>query len=143
MKQSISLVTIAVNDFAKELEFYRDTLGWKPFNVIEGTIAFFNVGSLILSLCEYKELSADVGGELTTTPPLGITLALNLPDESSVDAVFAELQAAGATIIKQPVKASWGGYSGYFADPEGHLWELAYNPQFQYDTSGTMMVPSL
>ncbi len=142
MKQSLSLVTIAVNDFARELDFYRSTLGWEPFNVVDGNIAFFNVGSLIFSLCEYAELSTDVGGELTTKPTLGVTLSLNLPDESAVDAVFAELKAAGATIIKEPVRAVWGGYSGYFADPEGHLWEVAHNPQFEYDPSGTMIVPS-
>ena len=141
MKQSISLVTIAVNDFTKELAFYRDTLGWKPFNVVEGTIAFFNVGSLVLSLCEYKELAADVGRALTTKPSLGVTLALNLPDESAVDAVFTELKKAGTAIVKEPVKASWGGYSGYFTDPEGHFWEVAHNPQFQYDDAGTMIVP--
>ncbi len=141
MKQSISFVTLAVRDFSRELAFYRKVLGWEPFNVVEDTIAFFNVGSLIFSLCEYKELSADVGSELATQPPLGVTLALNVPDESGVDDLFAHLRAAGTTIVKQPVRASWGGYSGYFADPEGHLWEVAYNPQFQYDDAGTMIVP--
>lgn len=141
MKQSVSFVTIAVNDFNKELAFYRDTLGWKPFNVMEGTIAFFNVGSLVFSLCAYKELATDVGSELTTKPNLGVTLALNLPDEQKVDSTFADLQTAGVNITKHPVKASWGGYSGYFADPEGHLWEVAHNPQFQYDDNGTMIIP--
>lgn len=141
VKQSLSLVTIAVNDFDKELAFYRGTLGWNPSNVVEDTIAFFSVGSLIFSLCEYKELTADVGSDLTTAPYLGVTLALNLPDESAVDAIFTDLQKAGATIVKPPTRASWGGYSGYFADPEGHLWEVAHNPQFKYDDNGTMIVP--
>jgi catechol 2,3-dioxygenase-like lactoylglutathione lyase family enzyme len=139
MKQSISFVTFAVRDFSRELAFYRDVLGSEPFNVVEDTIAFFNVGSnvgsLVFSLCEYKELSADVGSELATQPPLGVTLALNVPDESAVDDLFAQLRAAGTTIVKQPVRASWGGYSGYFADPEGHLWEIAYNPQVRLEVA--------
>jgi len=143
MKQNISFVTVAVRDFAKELDFYQNTLGWKPFNVMEGTIAFFNVGSLVFSLCEYKELSQDVGKELATEPHLGVTFAQNLPSEKAVDEIFVSLRAANATIVKEPIKASWGGYSGYFADPEGHLWEVAYNPQFEYNSDGTMIVPSI
>jgi len=141
MKQNISLVTLAVNDFDKELTFYRETLGWQPYNVIDGVIAFFAVGSFILSLCEYKELADDVGSELTTKPYLGFTLAQNLPSEAAVDEVFAQLRQAGTTIVKEPKRASWGGYSGYFADPEGHLWEVAHNPQFKYDSDGVMVVP--
>lgn len=141
MKQSISFITLAVSDFEQELAFYRDTLGWVSFTVVEGTIAFFKVGELVFSLCAYDELRQDVGQDLTMAPPLGVTLALNLPDEKSVDSVFSELKAAGASILKEPVRASWGGYSGYFQDPEGHLWEVAFNPQFQYGADGTMIVP--
>lgn len=140
MKQSISFVTLAVNDFNKELAFYRDVLGWQPFNVMENTIAFFKVGSFVFSLCSTKELSEDVGSELTTKPYLGLTLAQNLPSEAAVDEAFANLRKAGATITKEPVRAPWGGYSGYFTDPEGHLWEIAHNPQFEYDTDGTMLI---
>ena len=141
MKQSITFVTIAVNDFNKELAFYRDVLGWQPFNVMENIIAFFKVGSFVFSLCATKELSDDVGSELTTKPYLGVTLAQNLPSEQAVDEAFAAIRKAGGTITKDPVRASWGGYSGYFTDPEGHLWEIAYNPQFEYDADGTMLVP--
>ncbi len=141
MKQSVSLVTIAVNDFEKELAFYQEVLGWKPYNVVDGVIAFFPVGSFILSLCSYRELRDDVGPELTTEPYLGFTLAQNVPSEAVVDEVFAQLRDANTTIVKEPKRASWGGYSGYFADPEGHLWEIAYNPQFTYDSDGVMIVP--
>lgn len=140
MKQSISFVTIAVNDFQKELSFYQDVLGWQPFNGMEETIAFFNVGS-VFSLCSYEELSEDVGFELETKPYLGVTLAQNLPSEQDVDAVFAGIRNAGGTIAKEPVRASWGGYSGYFTDPEGHLWEVAHNPHFEYAADGTMTIP--
>ena len=142
MKQSVSFVTSAVHDFAKELAFRRETLDWQPFNVVRNTIAFFNVGSPVFSLCAYQELRGDVGIELTIQPASGGTLALNLPDEAVVDAVFVALTAAGATIVNPPVRPSWGGYSGYDADPEGNLWEVAYNPQLHYDATGTMIVPS-
>lgn len=141
MQQNISLITLAVNDFNKELTFYRDVLGWKPFNVVEGTIAFFNAGGLVFSICSYVELSEDVGSALTTQPYLGVTLAQNLPSEKAVDEAFSHIRASGNTIAKEPVRASWGGYSGYFTDPEGHLWEIAHNPQFEYDDNGTMIIP--
>jgi uncharacterized glyoxalase superfamily protein PhnB len=70
-------------------------------------------------------------------------LAQNLPSEAAVEEVFASLRKAGVTITKEPVRAPWGGYSGYFVDPEGHLWEVAHNPQFEYDADGTMLVLGL
>lgn len=141
MKQSISFVTIAVNDFQKELSFYKDLLGWQPFNVVEETIAFFKVGSFVFSLCASKELSEDIGVELLSKPYLGFTLAQNVPSERAVDEIFESIRRANSTIVKEPTRASWGGYSGYFADPEGHLWEVAHNPQFEYGTDGTMILP--
>ena len=141
MNQSISLVTLAVNDFQKELSFYENTLGWQPFNTIEGTIAFFKVGSFVFSICSYKELSDDVGSSLETKPYLGFTLAQNVPNEQAVDKIFVHVKRAGCKIVKEPKRASWGGYSGYFADPEGYLWEVAHNPQFEYDADGVMIVP--
>jgi uncharacterized glyoxalase superfamily protein PhnB len=141
MQQSISFVTLAVHDFDEALGFYRGVLGWTPFNVIDHTIAFFNVGSLVFSLCAYEELRNDVGSELVTTPFLGVTLALNLPSEVLVNELFAQLHQAGVNIVKSPTRASWGGFSGYFADPEGHLWEVAYNPQFAFAANGTMVIP--
>ncbi len=141
MKQTISFVTIAVNDFEKELSFYRDTLDWHPFNMVEATIAFFNAGSLVFSICAYKELSDDIGKDLHTTPFLGVTLAQNLPSEKDVDDTFAVIRHGGGNILKEPARTSWGGYSGYFTDPEDHLWEVAYNPQFEYDDDGAMIIP--
>lgn len=141
MKQSVSFVTIAVRDFQKEMSFYTDILGWQPFNFIEETIAFFNVGSFVFSLCSYRELSDDVGRELETKPYTGFILAQNVPSEEAVNEIFRAIHEANGTIVKEPTHASWGGYSGYFTDPEGHLWEIAHNPQFEYDADGTMIVP--
>lgn len=142
MKQSISFVTLAAKDFDNQLAFYRDVLHWTPFNVIEHTIAFFNVGSLVFSLCAYEELRNDAGKELVTTPYLGVTLALNMSSEDQVCELFAQLLGAGVEVVKTPTRAAWGGFSGYFSDPEGHLWEVAYNPQFDYDPDGNMVIPN-
>lgn len=142
MKQSISFITLAVNDFNTELKFYTDTLGWEPFTVITDTIAFFNTGSFVFSICRYEELANDIGQPLETRPYIGVTLAQNVASEAKVDEIFSRLCSAGVTIVKEPVRANWGGYSGYFSDPEGHLWEVAYNPQFEYDKDGIMIMPN-
>jgi uncharacterized glyoxalase superfamily protein PhnB len=141
MNQNISFVTLAVNDFTKELNFYQDVLGWKPFTVVPNQIAFFNVHSLVFSICAYSELSEDTGTPLITKPYLGVTLAQNVADEATVDEIFSQIRKGGGTILKEPTHASWGGYSGYFTDPEGHLWEVAHNPQFEYDEHGIMILP--
>ena len=142
MKQRLNYVTIAVQDFNKSLTFYKDGLGWKPFQIVEGTIAFFGVGGLIFSICSRKELSDDVQVELTTKPYLGVTFSQNVPSKEAVDEVFATIRQANGTIVKEPHATSWGGYNGYFSDPEGHLWEIAYNPQSTFDSQGDMTVPS-
>jgi len=105
---------------------------------MDNTVAFFKVGSIVFSLCSHKELSSDVGSELATKPYLGFTLAQNFPSEQAVDELFASLRTSGVTIIKEPIRPSWGGY---FADPEGHLWEVAYNPPFRYDNNGLLVLP--
>ncbi|MGC8480677.1 MAG: VOC family protein [Acidimicrobiales bacterium] len=106
MKQSITFVTLATKDFDTQLSFYREVLHWNPFNVIDHTIAFFNVGSFVFSLCAYEELRNDVGRELATTPFLGVTLALNLPSEDKVRDLFAQLTQAGVEVVKPPERAS-------------------------------------
>ena len=142
MKQSISLVTIAVVDFDVELSFYKNTLGWTPFTEVEKTIAFFNVGGFVFSICAKEELVKDVGYELKTEAYKGFTIAQNLPSIKAVDDVFKSISSSNGTMVKNPAKTDWGGYSGYFSDPEGNLWEIAYNPQFEYNEQGTMIVPN-
>lgn len=129
MKPKISLITLGVKDLKRSLEFYRDGLGFEThnYNPDEGVV-FFKLEGTWLSLFPRDELAKDATVSSQGDGFRGITLAHNEPSEADVDRVFAEALAAGATEIKKPQKTTWGGYSGYFADPDGHLWEVAYNP---------------
>jgi catechol 2,3-dioxygenase-like lactoylglutathione lyase family enzyme len=108
MKPKLSLITLGVADLDRSLRFYRDGLGLPTENYDpEAGVVFFRLEGLLLAIWP---------------------LAHNEPSREGVDAVFAEALAAGATVVKQPVDTFWGGYAGYFADPDGHLWEVAWNP---------------
>jgi len=128
MKPRISMITLGVKDMARSVAFY-EALGFVRQNSDE-SVAFFALNGTWLGLYGYEALAEDAqvapdGGSFG-----GFTLAHNLQSEAEVDAVFAEALAAGAVATKHPQKVFWGGYSGYFKDPDGHLWEIAYNPFF-------------
>lgn len=129
MKAKIGLVTLGVGDLARAVTFYRDGLGLpiRDYDPAQG-VAFFALEGTWLALFPREELAADAGVSAAGEGFRAITLAHNEPSAAAVDAVFAEALAAGATAVKIPAETSWGGYSGYFADPDGHLWEVAYNP---------------
>jgi uncharacterized glyoxalase superfamily protein PhnB len=126
----LSLVTLGVTDLTRSIEFY-EALGWRRSSASQDTIAFFALGATHLALYGVEALAEDAR---QTSPSevarqfRGVTLAINLLSTASVDARFAEFVAAGATPVKPPQIVEWGGYSGYVADPDGHLWELAFNP---------------
>lgn len=129
MKAKISLITLGVRDLARAVAFYRDGLGLPTHSYdAEQGIAFFEMEGTWLSLYPRDELAKDAGVPAEGTGFSGVTLAHNAASKTDVDAVFAQAVAAGATPIKRPQDVFWGGYSGYFADPDGHLWEVAYNP---------------
>lgn len=129
MKQKLSLVTLGVADLERSVRFYR-ALGWKPMDRDEGdAVAFFDMGGVHLSLFGRMDLAEDIGApsELGTESS-AITLAHNEPSPAEVDRAYGEFLAAGATEVKRPETTPWGGYSGYVADPDGHIWEVAFNP---------------
>ena len=129
MKPKIGLVTLGVADLARSLAFYRDGLGLPTHEYDpEAGVVFFKLDGTWLGLFPRDELAKDARVPDDGRGFRGITLAHNEPSKEGVDAVFAEALAAGATSIKAPEEVFWGGYSGYFADPDGHLWEVAYNP---------------
>jgi len=137
MEPRLSLVTLGVADLARAVAFYQQVLGWKVAASPPG-IAFFDLGGLVLALYPHADLAHDM---LTTQPASegayeGFALAHNLRSSQEVDEQFAHLKRHGATIVKPPRKAEWGGYSGYFADPDGHKWELAYNPFWTVRSDG-------
>jgi catechol 2,3-dioxygenase-like lactoylglutathione lyase family enzyme len=129
MKPKIGLITLGVADLKRALAFYRDGLGFPTHNYDEAQgVVFFKLDGTWLSLFPREELAKDATVPETGNGFRGITLAHNEPTKEGVDKVFAEAIAAGATPVKTPQDVFWGGYSGYFADPDGHLWEVAYNP---------------
>jgi len=130
MDARLTFITLAVADIAATRRFYVDGLGWEPAMEADGEVIFFRVApTVMLSLWSRAGFEAEVGplGADTGIPP--ITLSHNMPDAAGVDAVLADAAAAGAEMVRPAQQREWGGYSGYFADPDGFRWEVAYNPQ--------------
>jgi catechol 2,3-dioxygenase-like lactoylglutathione lyase family enzyme len=129
MKPKLSLVTLGVSDLDRSRRFY-EALGWEPQDwTPESKVVFFELNGVMLSLFGRDDLAEDVGVEATrSTGFASITLAHNEPSIDDVDRAFNEFISAGATAVKTPQATAWGGYSGYVADPDGHLWEVAFNP---------------
>lgn len=129
MKPKISLIGLGVRDFARSLAFYRDGLGFPAHNFTEGEdFCMLRLEGTWLSLYPRDKLAEDAAVPDDGAGFAGITLAHNVPSREAVDAVFAHAVSVGARPVKRPQEVFWGGYSGYFADPDGYLWEVAHNP---------------
>jgi len=129
MQPRISMITLAVRDLPAAIAFYEHGLGF-PRMDSPPEVAFFTLDGTWLALYGREALAEDATVSARGEGFEGFTLAHNVGSEREVDAVVAQAVAAGATLVKPPQKVSWGGYSGYFKDPDGHLWEAAYNPFF-------------
>jgi hypothetical protein len=138
----ISLVTIGARDLARLRAFYA-ALGWREHPVSEDGIAFFRTGGAVLALYPYTDLADDAWLEAAGDQPefRGMALATNVETREGVDAAFEVAVAAGATVLKEPTDADWGGRSAYVADPEGNLWEIAWVPGATFDAIGGMTLP--
>lgn len=134
MKPRISVVTIGVNDLESALRFYRDGLGLQTDGIVGqefefGAVAFFPLeGGVRLAIWERRSIVADTGLQRDPPNPTEFTLGHNVASPAEVDQVMRQAKAAGATITKPAQQTFWGGYAGYFQDPDGHLWEVVYNP---------------
>ena len=129
MEQRISFVTLGVHDLDATRRFYVDGLGWAPELDVEGEVLMFRAGPrLVLSLWDRGHFEAEVGPLAASTGILPITLAHNVATVSEVDAVLEVARAAGSPDVSLGVERDWGGYTGYFADPDGFRWEVAHNP---------------
>ncbi|HEX7740356.1 MAG TPA: VOC family protein [Marmoricola sp.] len=134
MEQRINFVTLVVSDLAATRAFYVDGLGWQPALEAPGEVLMFHVGDkVVLSLWAQEHAEAEIG-PVSRAGTLPFTIAHNCRDEAGVDAVLADARAAGAE-VSDPVRRDWGGYSGYFADPDGFRWEIAFNPYPVADVS--------
>ena len=136
MTPSITLLTLGVDDLERAVAFYRDGLGFRTKGIIgtefeNGAVAFFSLQSgLKLALWPRRSLAADTGLPMQAPSALELSIGHNVSSAQEVDAVMAQAQRAGATIVKPAQATFYGGYAGYFQDPDGHLWEVAFNPGF-------------
>jgi catechol 2,3-dioxygenase-like lactoylglutathione lyase family enzyme len=141
MKPRITVITLAVDDLEKSLTFYRDGLGLSTEGIIgrefeHGAVAFFDLhAGLKLALWPRESLAHDTHLSKTPRSATEFSIGHNVNSKQEVDAVMAQARGAGATIIKEAGETFWGGYAGYFQDPDDHLWEVVWNPQFLIDES--------
>ena len=137
MKPRITLLTLGVHDLEKAVSFYRDGLGLKTEGIVgtefeHGAVAFFELQSgLKLALWPRTSIAHDTRLPLGTPSPTEFTIGHNVSSKAEVDAVMTQAEAAGAVVVKAAQDTFWGGYAGCFQDPDGHLWEVAWNPQWQ------------
>jgi hypothetical protein len=141
MEPRLTLVTLGVEDVPRAREFYR-RLGFVAAGPGSDSVAFFPAGGVVLALFGRKDLAKDATVSDSRPGFSGVALAHNVRSEPEVEAVLKEAVAAGGRIVKPAQRAFWGGYSGYFADPDGHLWEVAHNPGFPLDAAGRIELPA-
>lgn len=139
MEPRLSLVTLGVADVAGARRFY-EALGFKAGSASNDAVAFLDAGGVVLALWNRVALAEDASVADKPTGFAGIALAHNARSEADVDKVLDEAVAAGGKLIKPAQKTFWGGYAGYFADPDGHLWEVAHNPYFTFDAAGRVVL---
>lgn len=140
MQLRLSLLTLGVADVTRARRFYG-AMGLRASHASQAEVAFFQLGNIVLALFGRAALAADAGvpnGELGFS---GVALGWNVASEKEVDEALAQAVACGGRIVKPGQKVFWGGYSGYFADPDDHLWEVAYNPFFPLDAAGRVSLP--
>jgi catechol 2,3-dioxygenase-like lactoylglutathione lyase family enzyme len=137
MKQRITLITLGVDDLERALRFYRDGLGLKTEGIVgaqyeHGAVVFFELeGGLKLALWPRASIAHDTGLAASGPCPTEFTIGHNVASKAQVDEVMQQAERAGATIVKPAHETFWGGYAGYFQDPDRHLWEVAWNPQWE------------
>lgn len=141
MKQIVSFITLGVADLARSRAFYI-ALGWQESSGSQAEIAFFKAGSVVFALFQREALADDANVAPAGAGFQGFTLAHNVASEEAVSNTLAEAVAAGATLARPAEKVFWGGFRGYFADPDGFLWEVCWNPFFPLDAAGHVQLPA-
>ncbi|MGI3184761.1 VOC family protein [Nioella aestuarii] len=138
--QRITLVTLGVADMARSRAFYA-ALGWQMHPESQDAVTFYQANGFVFGLFGMEALAKDQGRPNAALGTGAATLAQNFATEAEVDTAYATALSAGATALKAPEKVFWGGYSGYFADPDGHVWELAMNPFWPLNDDGSLRLP--
>ena len=139
--QRVTLITLGVADLERAKAFYA-ALGWVPTSEMPGSVVFYQINGMVLGFFGLGPLAEDQGRPDTKLGTGAMSLAQNFNTEQEVDAAYALALASGATALKAPEKVFWGGYSGYYADPDGHVWEIAHNPFWPLAEDGSLTLPS-
>jgi catechol 2,3-dioxygenase-like lactoylglutathione lyase family enzyme len=139
MQPRVTLITLGVSDLKKSRAFYEKAFGWKPLPASDDNIVFFQLNGLQFALFPDHALAEDAGISEKGTGFKKFSLAHNLRSEKEVDDLITELESKGVTIVKRPQKVFWGGYSSYVSDPDGNLWEIAFNPFMKLDDNGNVV----
>lgn len=139
MEQRLTLITLGVADVKRATDFYEQKFGWRKAASSKDDITFFMLNGIMLSLFKRESLAEDAAVSSTGTGFKGFTLAWNARSETEVDALVGDLKSKGATVVKEPERVFWGGYSGYVADVDGNLWEIAFNPFLPMDEHGNLI----
>ena len=137
--QRVTLITLGVSDLERSRKFYAD-LGWVPTREMDN-ISFYQMPGLALGLFPLDMLAEDQAQPVEALKTGAMTLAQNWATEAEVDAAFNRALSVGARALKHPEKVFWGGYSGYYADPDGHVWEIAMNPFWPLESDGSLILP--
>ncbi len=140
MEQRVSIITLGVSDLAASRAFY-ERLGWKCSTRMADEVVLFQLGSIVLSLFPREALAREAHLSPEGSGFCGVALAYNTRSTAEVDAVMEEARTAGARILKAAQTSAWGGYSGYFSDPDGYVWEVAWNPGFELADDGSVTLP--
>lgn len=140
MRQKLNLITLGVKDMNTSTAFFEG-LGWKKSSASVEGLSLFPLGGIVLALHPRNELAKDATVDEEGSGFSGITLSYNASSEAEVNEVLIKVEKLGATIIKHAQKVYWGGYSGYFKDLDGHLFEVAYNPFWPLDAAGNIQLP--
>jgi predicted lactoylglutathione lyase len=141
MRQKLNLITLGVNDFERSVAFFEKGLGWKKSSASVEELALFPLGGIVLALHPRNDLAADATVSPEGSGFSGITLSYNAKSEKEVDEVLEKVRRLGASVIKPAQKVYWGGYSGYFKDLDGHLFEVAHNPFWDLDEQDNVKLP--
>lgn len=141
MEPRLNIVTLAVSDLARARDFYQKGLGWQASSASQETIAFFQLGGVILALYPHDALAEDAMVSSSGSGFKGFTLAQNVCEKHEVADFLALAEKAGGKIVKPAQDVFWGGHSGYFADLDGNLWEVAWNPFFTLNAKGEVELP--
>lgn len=139
MEQRLTIITLGVADLKTASDFYEAQFGWTRTPASNENIVFYQLNGILLSLYPKTKLAEDAKTNVMGSGFKAFTLAYNTRSEKEVDELVANLRAQGVTIVKEPQKAEWGGYSSYVADPDGNLWEIAYNPFLPLDETGNIV----